>query len=104
MTCVHYVLLPLVFLLFSIVLGLFFNRLFPVLNWDNEARVVKQSASVGFSMLAGIVSLLIPAILVVALNIQNTFLYFFGIEAGFLLLTGFLYLLTCKKELIAYTS
>lgn len=39
------ILIPPVIILFSCVYGIFINLHFPVLNWDNEVTVVKQSAS-----------------------------------------------------------
>ena len=100
LTAPHYIVLPLVFLLFSIVLGLFTNLHFPVLNWDNEARVVKQSAAVLISMLVGIVAILIPTVIAVGLQLENYTLFFIATELIFLIVTAILYLLMSKKELI----
>ncbi len=49
------VLLPGLFILSSCVLGLFANLHLPLLNWENETRVVKQSASTMVACLAGMV-------------------------------------------------
>lgn len=101
MTALHYLLVPLVFLLFTTVLGLAANLRFPVLNWDNEARVVKQSAAVLVSMLGGIIIILIPAVLAVGLQLDSYTTYFFIVEGAVLLLAALLYTAISKKELIA---
>jgi len=101
MTALHYILIPLVYLLFTIVLGLASNLRFPVFNWDNEARVVKQSAAVLVSMLVGIIGVLAPAVLAVALQPDSYTGYFFAVEGVVLLVTVLLYFSVIKKELIA---
>ena len=101
MTALHYILIPLICLLFTIVLGLASNLRFPVLNWDNEARVVKQGAAVLVSMLVGMIAILIPTILAVGLQFDNYTGYFFIVEGIFLLMTAVLYSSITKKELIS---
>ena len=53
------VLLPALFTLLTCVLGLFVNLHLPLLNWENETRVVKQSAS---SMAACFGGMLLPVL------------------------------------------
>lgn len=53
---------PFVYILFSAVAGLTINLAMPVLDWENETNVVKQSASTLISMLAGFAGLIPPAI------------------------------------------
>lgn len=100
MTALHYILFPLVGLLFTTILGLACNLRFPVLNWDNEAQVVKQGAAVLVSMLVGMISILAPAGLAVGLQLNSYTGYFFGAEGVFLLVTAVLYSFISKKELI----
>lgn len=50
--------------------GVFINILFPKLNWDNEAQVVKQSASVVITMLFGIILAMLPIALQYIPNIN----------------------------------
>ena len=100
LTALHYILLPLVYLVFTIVLGLAANLRFPVLNWDNEARVVKQSAAVLVSMLVSIITVLAPAVLAVGLQWNNYHGYFFAVEGILLSVTAVLYFFITKKELI----
>ena len=59
-------LLPLLYILFSSVLGLTVNLKMPMFQWESEVVVVKQGAAVLVSMLIGFVSVIIPWILVVA--------------------------------------
>ncbi|MEG1754678.1 MAG: hypothetical protein RRZ24_07250 [Clostridia bacterium] len=49
---------PIVFALFSAVLGLFINLLLPKLDWKNEVEVVKQSTSVMIAKLDGMMLVL----------------------------------------------
>ena len=96
----HYVLLPFLFMVYSIVLGLACNLRFPLFHWDNEARVIKQSASVGMTMLFGMLSILLAAIPVVLMPPDAYFGYFFAVEAVLLGLTLLLYSSICKKDLV----
>ncbi len=96
----HYFLLPLVLLIFCIVLGLACNLWFPNFTWDNEAQVVKQGASVLISMLGGMIAVIVPAILAVALQPANYTVYYFVVEGVVLIMTGVLYRSISKKELL----
>ena len=96
----HYFLLPLVLLLFSIVLGLACNLWFPNFNWDNEVQVVKQGAAVLVSMLGGVIAVIVPAVLAIALQPASYAVYYFVVEAILLIITGALYYFITKKELI----
>ena len=58
-TKLWFLLLPLVYIVFSAVWGLFLNIKFPKFSWESETEVVKQSASVGISIL-GIFAVIIP--------------------------------------------
>lgn len=95
----HYVLLPLVYIVADVVLGLFANLKFPLFNWENETRVVKQSASVAASMLGGMLLILIPAVLGIVLQPDNFHLYLFSVETVLVIVTAVLYTAITKKEL-----
>jgi len=97
----HYFLIPLVLLVFSIVLGLACNLWFPKLNWENEAQVVKQGAAVLVSMLGSVIAVIIPAVLAIALQPVSYTVYYFAVEAILLIITGTLYCSITKKELIS---
>lgn len=57
--------IPAGYLIFTAVAGISLNLAFPVLNWENETRVVKQSAATFLSMLLGMGSCLIPLVAVI---------------------------------------
>lgn len=56
------VLIPAVYILFSAVAGVTVNLALPVMKWDNETTVVKQSASGIVTMLFSFISILFPVI------------------------------------------
>lgn len=93
------VLFPVASLVFSSVAGLSINLAFPVMNWDNEVRVVKQSASTFFSMLVSLGIILPPAVCQFMLPKQYT-----GMAQGVVLvlmlaLAAVLYGRNSKKEM-----
>ena len=56
------VLLPLGYILYGSVLGLWFNIQAPMLNWESDRQPVKQSRAVMYAMLAGFFSVLLPGV------------------------------------------
>ena len=96
----HYILLPLLYIVADVVFGLFANLKFPLLHWENETRVVKQSASVGVSMLGGMLLVILPAVLGILLNPKNFNLYLFAVEALLIAVTTVLYTTIARKELV----
>lgn len=56
------ILVPLVYLLFTSVIGITINLALPVFDWDNEAKVVKQSGATLICMIIGFGSFLIPLV------------------------------------------
>lgn len=97
----HYILLPLVLLVFCIVFGLACNLWFPNFTWENEAQVIKQGASVLVSMLGSVLAVIIPAVLAIALQPASYTAYYFIAETVILIITAALYHSVSKKELIA---
>lgn len=85
------ILIPAVMLLFSCVYGIFINLHFPVLNWENEVTVVKQSASAVLGGMGGLFlsALCIPAALLIPG--EYTFLFRFLLCTLILGITGILY-------------
>ena len=57
--------IPGCYVIFSCVVGITVNLTFPVLKWDNEVRIVKQSASMLVTMLVGMISSILPLLVVV---------------------------------------
>jgi ABC-2 type transport system permease protein len=55
------------------VLGLYINLVFPKLDWDNEAMVVKQSAATMLAMFSGMLVCGIPALVFFALGSALSF-------------------------------
>lgn len=54
--------MPALYIVFMAVAGLAINLAFPVMEWDNEVRVVKQSASTFISIVTGIVVSVVPMV------------------------------------------
>lgn len=63
MQVVLILLVPVVYMLFTSIIGLFINLKMPVLQWDNEANVVKQGGSTIVTMLINSILGGIPCIL-----------------------------------------
>ena len=57
---------PAVYIIFGARAGLAINSKFPLFDWENEVRVVKQSASAMLTMLASMVSALVPIAVLLA--------------------------------------
>ena len=51
----YFLVVPAPYTLLGAVAGVLINRKFPVFDWENETRVVKQSASTFLSMLFGMI-------------------------------------------------
>lgn len=57
---------PAAYIIFGARAGLAVNELFPLLDWESEVRVVKQSASTMVTMLVGLVTAAVPVVILVA--------------------------------------
>ena len=55
------IVVPVVYIVYVSVLGVAVNLKFPVMEWESEVRVVKQSASVFVMSVTGIISGMVPA-------------------------------------------
>ena len=84
-------LVPLVMIVFSCVYGITVNLHFPVLQWENEVSVVKQSASSMLGGLGGFVAAILCALGAVKAGSAYSDLYNGGICAGIVILTAGLY-------------
>jgi len=100
LTAVWIFIIPAVFVCFMAVLGLVINITFPVLNWDSEARVVKQSAAAGITPFAGMIAALLPVAVIIALRGFNTDIVIAVIVIVLAAATATLYKIVCRKELI----
>lgn len=61
--CIWYILIPIVYIVFSSVVGITMNLKFPVMNWENETAVVKQSMAVFATMMVNFIACILPAAL-----------------------------------------
>ena len=61
--------IPACYIVYNAVVGIAINLKFPIFNWEDEVHVVKQSASTFISMIVGIVSCLVPAVVVVVVSV-----------------------------------
>lgn len=94
------VLVPLFYILFTSVMGITVNLAMPIFDWENETRVVKQSASVMVTMLVGMVSVLPPFVAVFLLGVEQQNVIFAGTVLVLLALTLLLYVHNRKKEVL----
>lgn len=91
--------IPAVYLVFECVLGISVNLAFPVFNWESEVSVVKQSATTFITMLVGMVSSIVP--LIIMLFLEEQFANFMNIIVVLIILaiTSVLYLGNNRKDL-----
>lgn len=88
------VLIPGAYILFTAVTGITVNLALPLLEWENETRVVKQSASVLICMLLGVVSILPPV----------GFLFLFNGAENLMMLLTFAVILIITMVLYRYNN
>lgn len=83
--------IPAAYLLFACVLGLTINLAFPVFDWENEVRVVKQSMTTSVSMLIGMLSSGISLAVSIFVSEEYINVFYAVVLVGILVITGFLY-------------
>lgn len=66
------VLVPVVYILFTAVIGIAINLRIPMFNWETETVVVKQSGSTLVSLIISFVIIAIPGILIAVLSSTDT--------------------------------
>ena len=84
-------LVPACIILFSCVFGITINLILPVFNWENEIRIVKQSASADIGGFGGTLVGILCMVLTAVVPGEYTAFYNFGICIVILGITGFLY-------------
>ena len=95
--CVWFIVIPIVYIIFSSVVGITMNLRFPMMNWENETVVVKQSPAVMLTMLVNLVSYGIPiAILIFARTVNVNVIRGISI-ISIILVILFLYYCNIKK-------
>lgn len=85
------VLIPAVMILFSCVYGITVNLHFPVLEWESEVRIVKQSASAMLGGMGGFILTLLCALAVGSAPSEYAVYWKAGICAAVLAVTAVLY-------------
>lgn len=94
------VVIPFVYILFTAVAGITINLAFPVMEWENETRVVKQSASTIAAMLAGMACIALPMVGVFALREVSVHLIYLATALVLLCATAILAGRNNKKTVI----
>lgn len=92
-------LLPVVFLVFASVFGIFVNLLLPNFDWENEVTVVKQSASALVGGLGGDLVIILCALPVIFLKQVPGDLIKAGIAAAVIAVTALLYWKMIRTDL-----
>lgn len=91
--------IPACYIVYMAVVGISVNIAFPILNWENEVRVVKQSAATLVSMIVGMLSSIVPAAAMVLLGKSMGNVTRLVIVAILIVVTVVLYNRNGKKEL-----
>lgn len=91
---------PACYIVFMAVAGLAVNLAVPVLNWDSEVKVVKQSASTMIVMTVGIISVILPAAASIWLTKIPVYSILGMTTAVLILLTITVYCMCIRKKLI----
>lgn len=94
-----FILLPGAMILFSCVLGLFVNLRLPVLNWENEVSVVKQSASAALGGMGGTLLSIFCAVASIAVPARLAIPLKAGVLALILLTAGTMYAANSRFDL-----
>lgn len=85
-------------------LGLAVNLAMPVFEWESEVRVVKQSASGMVTMLMGMVSAIVPAVILFLTGFAARTTVYTATVALLLLATGGLYVKISRRDTILRES
>lgn len=93
-------LIPAAYILFSAVAGIVINLHFPVFDWENETRVVKQSTSTFLVMLVGGIIGIIPAGILFMVPDEFVSLYMATVVLLVLAATGGLWRKYCVNETV----
>ena len=100
LTLVWWIVIPACYLLFICVTGIAVNLAFPVLKWENEVRIVKQSASMFVTMLIGMLGSIFPILAILFAGEQMSGWICLLTVIVLLMVTGFLYRRNQKTELV----
>ena len=92
--------IPAVYILFTAVLGITINLLMPVFEWENETRVVKQSASTVVTMFLGFIAVLVPAALLLLFKEASMAVVCLPTAGAILAITTVLYHINNRRSLL----
>ncbi|MGN0712505.1 MAG: hypothetical protein ACI4LJ_01895 [Anaerovoracaceae bacterium] len=90
--------IPLAYILFTSVLGIAVNLAMPIFDWENDVRVVKQSASTMVTMLIGMVSAAAPALVLFFVGMEYRTVVHGTVTAVILAAAGVIYGIICRKD------
>ncbi len=93
--------IPACYLLFISVTGLSINLAFPVLNWENEVQVVKQSTATLITMLVGMAVSILPLVAVIVVPQEMVLPIRVFTVLVLMVVAGVLYCRNNKKELMS---
>lgn len=79
--------------LFISITGLFINLMFPRLNFKSDVEIVKQSASVMITILAGLIPVIVISIVLAKFHITNINMFTVIATAGILVITAAMYII-----------
>ena len=94
------VLVPAAYTLFIAVVGISVNLAMPIFDWENEVRVVKQSASVSVTLLIGFLSFLPPIICLLTLQNISTDIVLLITMTIIVSVTALLYRMNNRKNIL----
>ncbi len=94
------IVVPAVYILYTAVAGISINLAMPVLEWENEVRVVKQSASVMVTMLAGLAGFVPPIICVITFKSIPAYIIMFITVFVIAAVTAVLYARNNRKNVL----
>lgn len=97
--CVWFLVIPMVYIVLSAVVGISMNLKFPVMNWENETAVVKQSMSVMLTMLINLFAYGIPIAVLLFVTAINENVVRGAVLIAVILMTLFLYDRSSKADL-----
>lgn len=90
--------IPLAYILFTSVLGIAVNLAMPIFDWESDVRVVKQSASTMVTMLIGMVSAAVPALVLFFAGMEYRTVVYGAVTAVILAAAGVIYGMICRKD------
>lgn len=96
MELVWLLLIPVIYFVFSGVVGIWINLKFPKFDWENETQVVKQGIGTLISMLISIIAVIVPAVLAFLAGDFYRDVELVCSMIAILCITLFLYLKNCR--------